>query len=180
MTAVLAAIIAGSVALVGYLFNRASERRDHKRQIYAEALRVISEYQQIAFRVARRPASDGQTRAALGDQICDTLVKVAFYRAWIGIESPEVADAYERLIDATHSSSRRNRAAAWSSPLITTDKDAHLVGRFSHDNESEWARYTAAVRRELSWWPRATRRTRTKMTGGGSPPTSANRSTALP
>jgi hypothetical protein len=84
--ALLAAIIAGSVAVVGYLITQAANRRERKSRLYAEALSVVREYQELPYRVKRRPASDGATRAELGEQISAVMTKLGFYLRWLQID----------------------------------------------------------------------------------------------
>jgi len=99
LIALLTAIIAGTVALIGYSFAQFANRRERKSKLFAEALAVIYEYQELPFRIRRRAASDGVTRAALGGLTSDVMTKLGFYLAWLHMESPEVGALHaERML----------------------------------------------------------------------------------
>ena len=96
--ALLAAIIAGSVALFGYSLTQVSNRWERKRKVYAEALSAVREYEELPYRIRRRPSSDDETRARLGDQISEAYIKLRFYLAWLEIDSVVVGTAYADLV----------------------------------------------------------------------------------
>jgi hypothetical protein len=83
------AIIAGLVALTGYLLNQFANRRERKSKVYAEALEAIREYQELPYKIRRRPDSSGTTRAALGDKTGEVVSRLWFYRAWLQTDSAE-------------------------------------------------------------------------------------------
>jgi len=93
---------AAGVALVGYLLSQAAGRRQHKTHLFAEALEAVKAFEELPFRIAKRPASDATTRAELSNKVSDLFVKLGFYRAWTQIESPLVGEAYVILLDKTH------------------------------------------------------------------------------
>ena len=70
------AIIAGLVALTGYLLNQFANRRERTSKVYAEALEAIREYQELPYKIRRRPDSNGTTRAALGDKTGDVVSRL--------------------------------------------------------------------------------------------------------
>jgi hypothetical protein len=55
------------------------------------------------------------------------------------------------------------RAAAWSTPVITKDEDAHLRDSFIYDNKPELALCLLVMRRELSPWTPFLRRSTRKL-----------------
>jgi hypothetical protein len=157
-----AGVVAGAGALLGFLGNQLANRRERKSKVYAEALEAIKEYEELPYRIRRRPSSDGATRAALGNMVGEVLSKLWFYQAWIHTDSAEVGAAYSALMAQTQGSGGPFRAAAWSTPVITKDEDAHLRDQFIYDNKPELALCLLVMRRELSPWTfllrRSTRR----------------------
>jgi hypothetical protein len=48
---------AALVALIGYLLSQGSDRRNAKANSYALALQAVKEFEELPYRIARRPAS---------------------------------------------------------------------------------------------------------------------------
>ncbi|MEV0343846.1 hypothetical protein AB0H49_33025 [Nocardia sp. NPDC050713] len=94
---VLTAIIAASVALIGYVINQMTARRERRAKAYAEALRTIRQYQEIPYRVVRRLDSSAETRTRLDDQHGEIMSSIGFHIGWLRLESPDTAAAYEAL-----------------------------------------------------------------------------------
>jgi hypothetical protein len=159
--ALITGIVAGLVAVMGFLFNQIANRRERKSKVYAEALTALKEYTELPFRIRRRASSSGDTRAVLGEKISDVLSQLGFYYAWLQIDSYEVGMAYQDLVDQTKRFGGRYRAAAWKGPLIARDEDATLAQTYRIDNGPELDNCLLAMRRELSLWAFLThRRTR--------------------
>jgi hypothetical protein len=150
LAGLLTGIIAGLVALIGYLLNQLANRRERKSKVYAEALEAIREYQELPYKIRRRPDSEGATRAALGDKTGDVVSKLWFYRAWLQTDSAEVGDAYRDLMAQTKRNGGIYRSTAWSEPVLMKDEDAQLKDKYVYDNKPELTLYLFAIRRELS------------------------------
>ena len=142
-------LTAAGVALLGYLLSQAAGRRQQKTRLFAEALETVKAFEELPFRIAKRPASDGTTRAELSNKVSDLFVKLGFYRAWTQIESPLVGEAYVILLDKTHAEVGPHRKSAWERDLLQTDREAHLDGLFYVDNKPETALCLAVMQREL-------------------------------
>jgi hypothetical protein len=147
--ALLAAIIAGLVAVVGYIITQAANRRERKSKLYAEALSVVREYQELPYRVRRRPASDSSTRAVLGEQISSVMTKLGFYLRWLQIDSRVVGIAYVDLVEQVRRFGGPYRNKAWQEPLVSDDKDMPDV-KYPYDTDDEMRLCLLAMRRELS------------------------------
>lgn len=150
--ALLAAIIAGSVALFGYSLAQISNQRDRKRKFYAEALSAVREYEELPYRIRRRLSSDDITRAALGERISDAYTKLRFYLAWLEIDSVVVGTAYADLVNRTRRIGGHARKKAWQKPIITRDEEMAFPEEYHFDNKEEWKLCVSAMRRELSLW----------------------------
>ena len=155
--ALLTAIIAGAVALVGYSVTQFGNRRERKSKAYAEALALIREYQELPYRVRQRPSSDNATRAALGGQTSDVLTKLGFYLAWLHIESSEVGTAYNDLSAQVRRFGGDHRDAAWMAGPIVSDEEMTTL-KYGYDVDPEMKLCISAMRRELSFWGFLSRR----------------------
>ncbi|MZE79720.1 hypothetical protein [Streptomyces xinghaiensis] len=138
------------VALAGYLLTQATARRDRETHFYARALEAIKEFEEMPYRISRRPSSDGATRSAVGGQLSDTYVEVEFYRAWLRIHSPLAGEAYSILLTRCHRELREHIRKAWENPALETDSEAQLNGEFDIDNSVEWELFILVAGRELS------------------------------
>jgi hypothetical protein len=145
-------IIAGFVALIGFLLNQLANRRERKSKVYAEALRAIKTYQELPYRIRRRASSDGPTREAIGNRISDVYTEIAFYLAWLQIDSTEVGTAYRDLVHQTKTSATGHWSKAWEEPVMTRDEEVYLKDQYVYDNDPELAICLLAMQRELSPW----------------------------
>lgn len=147
----LTAFIAGMVAVVGYLMVQDANRRDRKSKVYAEALSVLREYQELPYRVRRRPSCDSPTRAQLGEQISAVMTRLGFYLRWLQIDSHEVGAAYSDLVAQVRRFGGPYRNEAWRQPLIASDGEMPEI-KYPYDIEPEMSLCLIAMQRELSIW----------------------------
>jgi hypothetical protein len=138
LAALLTAVIAGLVALVGYLLNQATNRRERKSKVYAEALLALRQYQELPFKIRRRPSSDSTTRAELGREWSDVVSNVVFYLGWLRIESREVGAAYAALFEQTRKYGRMHRTMAWKAKIFESDEEMVDDLPFGYDNGPSW------------------------------------------
>jgi hypothetical protein len=64
-------LIAASVALTGYVMTQAANRRRQKAKLFAEAIEAVKAFEEVPYRIAKRAASGGPTRADLGNRVSD-------------------------------------------------------------------------------------------------------------
>src|SRR5690242_1806090 len=95
--ALIATVVAGSVAVLGYVVTQQMGRRDRKAKFYAEALLAVKDFEELPYRIAKRPDTSPATRERLGTMVNDAFVKVSFYQAWLRIDSPRVGASYDLL-----------------------------------------------------------------------------------
>jgi hypothetical protein len=62
-------LVAGSVAVFGYLHTSRVTRRERMAQSLAEAINAVGDHQDLPYRVRRRPSSDPTVRSAPADRI---------------------------------------------------------------------------------------------------------------
>lgn len=146
--ALVTALLAALVALTGYWINQSMGRRERRGRVYAEAIEALYEYQELPYRILRRPASDGAARSELSTRVSDILSRVRFYRSLLEMDSPVVGLAYSMLYAQTASQGREHRRAAWVAPLVTSDAEM-ATAYFPYDNDAEYALCLMAMRREL-------------------------------
>jgi hypothetical protein len=108
-------------------------------------------------------SSDGPTRESLGNRISDVYTDLAFYSAWLEIDSREVGVAYRNLVHQTRASSTGHWSKAWEEPVMTRDEEVYLKGmQYVYDNDPEHELCLLAMRRELSPWTSVSRRSTRK------------------
>jgi NTP pyrophosphatase (non-canonical NTP hydrolase) len=155
--AVLAAFVAGLVALTGFLVNGSLTRATEKRKACAEALKAVERYAQLPYSFSRRPDDTPATLRALAELLADVQIELAFHQRWLQLENEQVAKRYEALVAKIQvkNSGYRKQALA-GSPV---DKAASLeIGHpYRFGAEGEWAQCIAAMRghvhrRRLRFW----------------------------
>ena len=154
MTEVIAALIAAAAVLIGYLVNQVANRRAEKTKVFAEAIEAVADYQEMPYRIRRRPAPDAASRLALSERVSDIQKRIDFHRAWLSIESTKVGDAYEALVSAVRKEAGEHMKSAWEEPLITADDQMSLGVAYSCPG-TQAARITCmqAMQQHLRrWW----------------------------
>lgn len=149
--ALVTAGIAGLVALIGYMMTQAANRRERKSRLYAEALSAVREYQELPYRVRRRPSSDNKTRAELGAQISAVMTKLGFYVRFLQLDSHEVGIAYTDLVNQVRRMGGPYRSQAWRASLVASDEEMPLV-KYPYETEPEMSLCLKAMRHELAFW----------------------------
>lgn len=127
--ALLVGVIAVAGALISaalsYHLNQRATRRERQANVFAEALTVIEEYVELPYRIRRRPGTPG-ARHELTEQISQIQSRIAFHRAWLGIEAPVVARSYENLVRAAKTQAGQQMKQAWQEPVMTKDDQVSL------------------------------------------------------
>lgn len=148
-----AALIAGVVAVTGYLLSQASQRRERQAKIYADALAALTRWGEVPFAILRRPRSDEEVRAAIGKEISDAMGGVSYHVTLLRLESPPLGEAYRLLWHRLRVTWNQNRDLAWATPVMTTDEEMRKVPSFvREDADEEYALCLLAMRRELKLW----------------------------
>jgi hypothetical protein len=150
----LAGVLAtAAVAIYGYLYTNRASRRERMSQTFAEALNAVGDYQDLPFRVRRRPSAAPDVRASLADRISDIHSRLDFHLAWLRITAPEVAIAYDHLVSVLREEVGVHIKSAWLDPVIKTDAEMNLgLGRQYQCPRTEVARdeCVAVIQRHLS------------------------------
>lgn len=153
---VVAALIAAVVAVAGYMLTQAQARRERRAKEFAQALAAVEEYLETPYRIRRRQAATPEARDALTNALSDLQARIAHHRAWLHVEAPAVAQAYDALVAAARSEAGVQMTEAWNTPPLTSDADMNLKVAYQHPKtDAERAKVIAVMRQNFRYWPTA-------------------------
>jgi hypothetical protein len=164
-----AALLAGALAVVGALVSVAltyglgqrAARRERQAKLFAEALAAIEDYAELPYRIRRRPRAP-EARHELTEQISRVQAQIAFHQAWLSLETPGVARAYDNLVRAVKIQAGSQMAQAWQKPAITKDAQVNLGVAYPRDEiNAARGRCVEAMRQALG--PRRAQRQSAQM-----------------
>jgi hypothetical protein len=72
----------------------------------------------------------------LTSALSDLQARIALHRAWLQVEAPAVAQAYEALISAARAEAGTQMADAWNSTPLARDADMNLKVAYAHARRS--------------------------------------------
>jgi hypothetical protein len=107
----LAAGVAGVFALIGVVASLAANRRDRRRELYAEAFRVALALVEMVYRLR---SADPDNARALADHYHQLHEDINFHQEWIESESEEMGRAYRRLLLRIRAETRDPMRDGWS------------------------------------------------------------------
>lgn len=126
LAAAAAALIAATVAVIGYSLQQRAARRDQRAALYAEALRAVEDYLEAPYRIRRRDGS-AQARRDVSNHISDIKSRINFHIGWLRINAPAVVStAYEAYVLAAQTDAGPQMTAAWQSRPTRKDRDVPL------------------------------------------------------
>lgn len=125
--AVIAAAIAGVIAVLTLVANGRRARADRQRELFGMAFGDVSSYCEYPYIVRRRRHDLAEEeRIRITTELSEVQRKLNHNRATLQVEAPRVARAYAALVDAT----RRIAGAAihdgWNMAPITADSNVHV------------------------------------------------------
>jgi hypothetical protein len=135
-----AALLAGLIAVAGaaitaaltYGLNQRTARRERQIISFAEALSAIEDYAELPYRIRRRPGTPG-ARHELTEQISKIQSRIAFYQAWLALETPGVAQSYDDLVRAAKTQAGRQMTEAWQEPATKQEAQVSLGTAYPRD-----------------------------------------------
>ncbi|WCO67957.1 hypothetical protein PO878_04370 [Iamia majanohamensis] len=158
--AVVAAVIAGVVALVTLIVNGRRARADRQRQLFAAAFGDLSSYCEYPYIVRRRRHDEPeQERLRITTELSEVQQKLNHNRAVLRVEAPRVARAYETLVTETRRIAGASIHAGWDLTPINTDSGVHVTDVDLTDIKPFEDAYLTAVADHLAlmpWWARTT------------------------
>ena len=102
-------------------------RRQERARLYADALRLVGDYQEAPYRIRRRDGS-ATARRELTESISEIKSRIDFYIGWMSINAPEaVTEAYEAYVLAAQQEAGGQMTAAWQGRPTKRDQDVPLA-----------------------------------------------------
>lgn len=143
------AVVAGLVALVGYLLNSAGARRAEKMRRYAEALDAVERYRQLPYSFRRMHDETPETRKELAGMLGKVQVDLAFHRRWLTLDSSELGCAYDALVDKIREKNSECRVQALSETPVNADVGIEIGKPYVFDDKQERADCIRLMRKGL-------------------------------
>lgn len=169
---VLAAVIgmAGTAvtAVLTHSLGERSARRERRAEVFAKALAAVEDYAEMPYRIRRRRGSD-QARHELTDRISQVQSLIAFHQAWLHIEAPVVAVAYDALVQAARKQAGAQMNDAWNEPLLSVDRQMNLGSAYQRDTIDTARNSCVQVMREALGHRRSAWRLTANRRAAGSP-----------
>lgn len=119
-------ILTGGVAIFGYLHTSRASRRERMAQVLAQAISAVGDYEDLPYRVRRRPSADPAVRSGLSEKVSDIHARLDFHSAWLRITAPDVAAAYDHLVAEARREVGVHIKHAWLQPIMERDEEMNL------------------------------------------------------
>jgi hypothetical protein len=153
MPAVIAALVAATVATFGYVITARSRLLEDRRRTYAAALGTVRAYQGLPHRIRRRPDSEATTRGALGTLISDLQRDMDHYWMLLKVDSEELGRAYYALVVKSRQKGKTYRDHAWQQPPASTDDEMSYPEHYSVDDNVQISLCLDLMRKQLRLLP---------------------------
>lgn len=133
-------------------YSEGMERRNRRRNMYADALAACMEYREFPYVIYRRngeqPAAE---RTRISEALRDVQKRIAHHRSWLKTESQDVANKYEELVDTLKRVAGEEMKRRWKTAAIKKDADMTVVPKMDwHLIEEKEEAYIKAVRKQLA------------------------------
>lgn len=149
LVAGIAAAATISVALFTALAAYLASKRERRRVLYSEAVKVAVGWKEMLYRVRRREA--GQ-EPVLINRFHDLQDELAYYQAWIGSDSKYMKRSYDRFVAGVKQKTERLITQAWVDRVRPVPGNAQ-PGDEHPDLSDLTASFLEDVRSHLSPWP---------------------------
>ncbi len=158
-TGVTIAIIGGAVSLfalaVNVIISGRRERIIRQRKEFAKALAACVAYEEYPYIVMRRRAEAPQDeRVRISSELSIIQRELAYYSAWLAVESIDVSRAYENLVAKLREIAGVKIHEAWSTPPIDSDGGMNMPDLGLNKLEPFKKLYLEEVSYHLSVMPR--------------------------
>ena len=135
-----------SVAVLGGFVAYLATKREHRRQLYSEAVRAAVAWQELLYRVRRRSDDDERD---LVHRFHDAQHELSFFEAWVASDSKYMARSFERLVTAVKTETGSLIQEAWRTEPRSVSAGASPDDKHPNLTE-ERAAFMADVRSHLS------------------------------
>jgi hypothetical protein len=153
MATIIAALVAASVATFGYVITVWAKLLEDRRNTYAQALAAVHAYQELPYRIRRRPDSSPATRGELGKVISEVQKDLDFYISLLKLDSHQLGDAYEALVQASREKGKEHRDEAWKQPPARRDTAMGFPEIYEYEDEAEAELCIERMRQHLRLLP---------------------------
>jgi hypothetical protein len=146
----ISALIAGVISLIGLALNRAWDRRDRRRNLYADAYQAALAWGEMFYRVRRR---DPERPYELAQQFHAIQEKIDFHQGWIASESKYLGRAYCRLVLQIKAFTVEHIRGAWAEAPASPDEGFSVAPVAASELERAKDLFIRDLRRHLSFNP---------------------------
>jgi hypothetical protein len=153
MATIIAALVAAVVATFGYAITARAKLLEDRRKTYAAALAAVCDYQELPYRIRRRPDSSTATRAALGTIISDIQRDLDFHSQLLELDSPELGRAYRSLVEKSRRLGKPYRDEAWTQLPANEDKAMSFPEEYRYEDDDKWTLCMERMREQLRLIP---------------------------
>ncbi len=153
MATIIAALVAAVVATFGYVITARAKLLEERRKTYAAALAAVCDYQELPYRIRRRPDSSAATRAALGIIISDVQRDLDFHDQLLELDSPKLGLAYRALVEKSRRIGEPHRDEAWARPPANEDKAMSFPEEYRYEDDDQWDFCRQRMREQLRMLP---------------------------
>jgi hypothetical protein len=153
MATIIAALVAAVVATFGYVISTRAKLLEDRRKTYAAALAAVCDYQELPYRIRRRPDSSAATRAALGTTISDIQRDLDFHNQLLELDSPKIGLAYRALVEKSQRLGKPHRDEAWARPPADEDKAMSFAEEYRYEDDDQWDFCRERMREQLRMLP---------------------------
>jgi hypothetical protein len=150
----IAAVVAGLVAVVGIWINGLRADRSRRRELYARGLAATLAYREFPYAIRRRRAdAPGEERVRLSEALREVQQELAYCEAWMRTEpSGRVTTEYRNLVEKTRDVAGSYMHEAWESDPLEVDAGMNVPDIDYTALVSFEEAYLDAVKDDLSWW----------------------------
>ncbi|MEU1896898.1 hypothetical protein ABZ512_00880 [Nocardiopsis dassonvillei] len=142
-----AAILAATIAIIGYNRQQKISRQERRAAIYSEALRAVEDYLEAPYLILRRDGSAG-ARREITTRISDIQSRMSYYSALLEIHAhAEIGMAYQALSASARSEAGKAMREAWRTRPTLKDKEVPIHSRIDRSRSDEARRiYIQAIK----------------------------------
>jgi hypothetical protein len=160
-----AALTAALIAVLGVtatiLTTAARARREHKTDLYAQALGGVADYLEGPYRIRRKDGTPAH-RNAITAALSDVKSSIDHSQELLRLHAPKgVADAYDDYVVAAKIEAGQQMREAWMLPAITADAEVNLRVPYDRTLSNQYRSQVVKVmqadlaRRRWNPWPLA-------------------------
>lgn len=146
---VMAAVFTATWATRDAVKARREQHRHELARQHGEALSTAIAWAETPYRIARRTSDGPEALQLHATHMHDLQERIVYHQQWLRVESPAIAETYDRLVAAVKRITGPHLQAAWQRPATVTPEQMNLGALYPCEVTKECQDFVAAVRREL-------------------------------